>query len=289
MDDRIEACHVLIVDQERLVRWYVGEVARDAGLLVTEAPDVASALDFARNEHLQIDLAFLNCPRGCADLALASALATLRPDARVILTTDRASEGFAAHARTLGVDQVLVKPINADIIRSIVQGCRSAGARRRRPYAPFRATIPRALRRQRDRIAALIAMAADEHGAVGQTAKDAAAVFQAHTSNEDRFALPPLGLLPLLAHGLAWPEMKPAIAMAANLESALPAILEEHGEIVAALTTVERAARRAGRTDLARLVVELEQLAEMEVEVLYPASIVAGKLLKHYLDGAAAS
>ena len=77
MSDRVEACHILIVDQEHLVRWYVGEIARDAGLTVTETPDVASALDFARNEHVPVDLVFLNCPRGCADLRVSSPAGSL--------------------------------------------------------------------------------------------------------------------------------------------------------------------------------------------------------------------
>jgi hypothetical protein len=124
-----------------------------------------------------------------------------------------------------------------------------------------------------------LAEAGVEQGSLGRAAKDVESVMKAHAGNEDLYGLPALGLLPLLAAGFAWPEMRPAVAMASTLHSSLPQMLEEHDALISALEQLECVARRHNRHDLAMLAQTLVHHVESETEVLYPAAIVAGKYL----------
>jgi hypothetical protein len=76
-------------------------------------------------------------------------------------------------------------------------------------------------------------------GPVGEAARAAAKVLHPHFVDEEAFALPPLGLLPLLAKGARISEAAVAIAMATRLKSELPRMLAEHQ----AIAGVEEACR----------------------------------------------
>ncbi|MGA2668618.1 MAG: hypothetical protein ABSF32_06830 [Ignavibacteria bacterium] len=52
---------------------------------------------------------------------------------------------------------------------------------------------------------------------------------------EEEYALPPLGLLPLIASGILSEEMKQVIPMTDKLKTELPEMLSEHQQIVATL------------------------------------------------------
>ena len=71
--------------------------------------------------------------------------------------------------------------------------------------------------------------------------------------------------------------------MAETLKANLPDLLEDHEEMLVVLRALERAARQAGRSDVAQLAQRLMDHAELEAEVLYPAAIVAGRFLESQL------
>ncbi|HET9252525.1 MAG TPA: hemerythrin domain-containing protein, partial [Candidatus Eisenbacteria bacterium] len=93
---------------------------------------------------------------------------------------------------------------------------------------------------------------------------------------------PPLGLLEPLATGKTIPAetMKTVLAMTDLLRAELPKMLEEHKGIRAAVQKLAEAARAEKSTQAERLAKELAAHARSEEEVLYPAAILVGDILR---------
>jgi hypothetical protein len=117
-------------------------------------------------------------------------------------------------------------------------------------------------------------------GEVGAAATAVAELLHAHFVGEERYALPPLGLLPRLAAGEIEPEMAGEVALAETLKAELPQMLAEHRAIVAALGDLRAAAHRAQNEAALRFADQLERHAQNEEEILYPAAILVGEYLK---------
>lgn len=117
-------------------------------------------------------------------------------------------------------------------------------------------------------------------GEVGEAAKTLAQLMHPHFVKEDEIALPPLGLLGALSRGEFNAEMSDVLALTDRLEAELPAMLEEHKTIVAALQRVREAAERAGRSDVVAFAQQLVQHARTEEEVMYPAAVLVGHHVK---------
>jgi len=101
-----------------------------------------------------------------------------------------------------------------------------------------------------------------------------------HFVKEEEFALPPLGLLPLLTEGKVTSEMKGVLIMTDKLKTGLSLMLAEHKAIVAALTILANAAEEEKMPEYARFAERLKLHAQTEEEVLYPAAILVGEYLK---------
>lgn len=88
-----EKCHVLVVEDEILVRVGLSEELQDAGYHVLEAPDGVSALA-ALNGTERIDLMFtdIRMPGGIDGWDLAERARALRPDLPVIYATGYSGE-----------------------------------------------------------------------------------------------------------------------------------------------------------------------------------------------------
>lgn len=140
--------------------------------------------------------------------------------------------------------------------------------------------IPQPLKLEHDELHEELVKATKESGKVGEAAKAVAKVLHEHFVKEEEYALPPLGLLPLLAAGKITPEMKSALAMTDKLKAELPLMLAEHKALVAALDRLAKAANEAGKMEAARFAEKLELHAQTEEEVLYPAAILIGEYLK---------
>ena len=282
MSQDIERCHVLVVDEDRLMRWFLVQVAQDADCLAVEVPDAGAALAYLRESQTEVELVLLDCPRTYADLAAVAAIKRLRPACRLVLMTAFSAEAFISRARALGADQVLVKPVDPDGLKRVLDTLKRQAPAAHRPPA-FRLEIPKALQRDRDDLRGQLARVAGEVGQLGAMASRCVQVLLAHLLREERFALPPLSLLPLLANGFVWAEMGPGVVMAEMLKANLPDMLEDHEEMLVVLRALEQAARQAGRSDVTLLVQRLMEHAELEAEVLYPAAIVAGRFLETQL------
>jgi hypothetical protein len=117
-------------------------------------------------------------------------------------------------------------------------------------------------------------------GEVGAAATAVAKLLHAHFVGEERYALPPLALLPRLAAGEIDVEMAGVMALAERLKAELPQMLAEHRTIVAALGELRSAARRAQNEAALSFADKLEAHAQNEEEILYPAAILVGEYLK---------
>ena len=144
--------------------------------------------------------------------------------------------------------------------------------------------IPPSLQAEHAELSAELGQLAEEPGQVGAAAREVAALLRPHQAREEQFALPPLGVLVHLADGRITPEMASALALARQLKSLMPRMLEEHIAIVGALQTLADTAREVDRPEVAILAHKVIVHAQIEEEVLYPAAIVIGEYLATKLE-----
>ena len=144
--------------------------------------------------------------------------------------------------------------------------------------------IPSALKAEHEELHAELIAAIDSGGAVGDAAKAVADLLHPHFVTEEAYALPPLGLLGLLAKGEVRPEMAEVLAMTDKLRSGLPNMLAEHARIVEVLGRLADAAVREGNREVAQFAEKLKLHAQTEEQVLYPAAIVLGDYVRLKLN-----
>lgn len=140
--------------------------------------------------------------------------------------------------------------------------------------------IPGSIRAEHEEIHASLIEATRVAGPVGVAAKALAAVLHPHFVREEQVALPPLALLAPLSRGEMPEGAATVLAMSDTLRAELPTMLEEHKRIRAAVAELGRVARAVGAAKYERLAEQLAQHALTEEEVLYPAAILVGDLLR---------
>jgi hypothetical protein len=144
--------------------------------------------------------------------------------------------------------------------------------------------IPDPLKAEHEELHAELVAAIESGGAVGDAAKAVADLLHPHFVKEEAFALPPLGLLGLLAKGEVRPEMAEVLAMTDKLRSEFPNMVAEHARIVEALGRLADAAVREGNQQVAQFAEKLKLHAQTEEQVLYPAAIVLGDYVRLKLN-----
>lgn len=147
---------------------------------------------------------------------------------------------------------------------------------------PIKIQIPKSIQTEHEEIHSTLIEATKAPGRVGIAAKELAEVLHPHFVREEQIALPPLGLLAPLAAGKPLPEgvVRDALSMTDSLRSELPRMLEEHKAIRAAVEKLQLAARAEHATKYERLAEQLALHAQTEEEVLYPASVLVGDLIR---------
>ena len=140
--------------------------------------------------------------------------------------------------------------------------------------------IPESLKAEHEELHEELVKATKLPGKTGEAARAVAKVLHPHFVKEEEYALPPIGLLHELAEGKVRPEMASVIAITDRLKADLTHMLEEHRAIVQALGKLTEAARAEKRADVARFAEKLSLHARTEEEVLYPASLLVGEILK---------
>jgi hypothetical protein len=140
--------------------------------------------------------------------------------------------------------------------------------------------IPEPLTLEHEELHSQLAKAANAGGKTGEAAKVVAQTMHPHFIREEEIALPPLGILTLLAEDKLNDEMKEVIKMTDKLEAELPKMLAEHEEIVAALDKFVKVANEENKSELAAFAEKLKLHAKTEEEVTYPTALLIGKYLK---------
>lgn len=142
--------------------------------------------------------------------------------------------------------------------------------------------IPKSVQAEHAAIHSALVEATQVPGRVGAAAKALAEVLHPHFEREEEIALPPLGLLAPLAAGdkLQDADLSPVLTMTDSLRRELPRMLEEHKRIRAAVDTLRQAARAEQTIKYEQLADQLALHAQTEEEVLYPAAVLVGDLIR---------
>jgi DNA-binding NtrC family response regulator len=113
--------HVLVVDDEPLIRWSVAETLGDAGHVVTEAPDAASTLrSLATAPAPDVVLLDYRLPDS-HDLTMLARVRRLAPSAAVVMMTAFGENDVADGAEALGACRVIDKPVDMRELDAIVR------------------------------------------------------------------------------------------------------------------------------------------------------------------------
>jgi hypothetical protein len=144
--------------------------------------------------------------------------------------------------------------------------------------------IPRSLKLEHDELHDELRRATKEPGKVGEAARAVAKLLHPHFVKEEQYALPPLGLLTLLAKGQVTPDMADVLPMTDRLRAEFDEMLAEHQGIVGALRDLADAARAANQPEYAAFADKLILHAQTEEEVSYPTAILVGDYVRLRLD-----
>lgn len=112
---------VLIVDDEALIRWALGETLAEQGFVIEEAASRKEALDrVGAGNGFDVVLLDLRLPDS-HDLQLLARLRALMPGTPIILMTAYATPETVASALDMGAFRVVNKPFEIAEIAALVQ------------------------------------------------------------------------------------------------------------------------------------------------------------------------
>lgn len=143
--------------------------------------------------------------------------------------------------------------------------------------------IPKPLKAEHDELHAELVRATKAGGRTGDAAKTVAKLLHPHFVKEEEYALPPLALLAALSQGKIEAGMADVLQMTDRLKPELPTMLAEHKEIVAALAKLVDAAKAENKPDIVHFADKLMLHAQTEEQVLYPAAILVGEVVRSKL------
>ena len=119
---------VLIVDDERLIRWATGKALIMWGCVVHEAGDAREALQIAAGTPGGFDAVLLDLKLPDSDdLGLLRQLRICLPAARIVLMTAFGSEGTRAEALAMGAFRVIRKPFDVKALAAMVVEAHRSG------------------------------------------------------------------------------------------------------------------------------------------------------------------
>jgi hypothetical protein len=140
--------------------------------------------------------------------------------------------------------------------------------------------IPHSVQVEHEELHADLEKAIASGGETGAAARKVAEALHAHLESEEKYALPPLGLLPVLAEGRTSSEMARVVEMTDRLKAEMPRMLQEHKAIVAALQKLIKADSQEKKIEHIHFAEKLMLHARNEEEVLYPTAILIGEYVK---------
>jgi two-component system, response regulator, stage 0 sporulation protein F len=120
----LTASRILVVDDERLVRWAIAETLAAQGYEITEACDAESARRAILAADPRPDVVFLDLRLpDSSDLGLANFIRTHAPRSRIILMTAYGTPELLVEAAALGIP-IIAKPFDMNDLSLIVDGAR---------------------------------------------------------------------------------------------------------------------------------------------------------------------
>ncbi len=140
--------------------------------------------------------------------------------------------------------------------------------------------VPKPLKLEHKELHRELVEAVKTSGPIGKAAEAVAKVLHPHFVKEEEYALPPIGILQVLAKGRVSKDMKNVLVMTDKLKKDLPNMLKEHKAIVAKLKKLISIAKKEKRPEFAHFAEKLMIHAQTEEEVLYPAAILIGEFIK---------
>ncbi|MBA1149252.1 hemerythrin domain-containing protein [Ectothiorhodospiraceae bacterium WFHF3C12] len=142
--------------------------------------------------------------------------------------------------------------------------------------------IPEPLTHEHEVLHQRLHSAKDAGGAVAEATDNLIAALHPHFVREEEIAMPPLALLLPLSKGEYRRDMDEVLELTDALSAELPRMLEEHAQIRAAAQKLADAAKAAGRDDIVEFCDDLGVHARTEEEVLYPAALLVGELVRRH-------
>jgi hypothetical protein len=150
------------------------------------------------------------------------------------------------------------------------------------PPAVAQIDVPRSVRAEHEMLHLTLMEATKAPGRVGAAARTLAAVLEPHYEREEQMAMQVLGLLQPLAAGSAIPDAVAAEGrrMSDTLRREMASMLDDHKKVGVAVEALRQAAiaERAGKFQL--LAESLAVDSRAEEEILYPAAVLVGDLLR---------
>jgi hypothetical protein len=150
--------------------------------------------------------------------------------------------------------------------------------------AQSRPAIPQAVKDEHEEIQSALRLAMLKPGPVGKAAAELSAVLRPHFEREEQIALPPLGLLLPFANRELVHNMAAVLPLTDSLAAELQSMLAEHKAIAAAVERLQREARKVYDGVVIQFTNTLKQHALMEEQVMYPAAILVGDLVRTRLS-----
>jgi DNA-binding NtrC family response regulator len=120
--DNSPVVRVLVVDDEGLIRWSLGQTLSAAGATVVEAPDARTAMAaIEAAPHFDVAVLDMHLPDGNG-LALLATIRRLFPSTRVLMMTAHGTAALQDEARALGAAGLVEKPFDLDVMAALVLG-----------------------------------------------------------------------------------------------------------------------------------------------------------------------
>jgi DNA-binding NtrC family response regulator len=117
--DAAPAVRVLVVDDEMLIRWALGQALGARGCLVTEAANACEARAALRARDCDVAVLDYRLP-DTTHLELLRDIRKLSPSSRVVLMTAYGTREMIEEALELGASRVLEKPIDLDVAVQVI-------------------------------------------------------------------------------------------------------------------------------------------------------------------------
>ncbi len=140
--------------------------------------------------------------------------------------------------------------------------------------------VPKAIQNGHEQLSDELKAIIAQGGKVGEKAKELSDSMKIHFEKEEKYALPPLGLLLALSEGNWEINANEAIMMADTLQSRLFEMTQDHKMISKFLEELKKIAEEENNSQAQNFVRNLILHIDLEDQVLYPATLLIGNYLR---------